>query len=328
VEQRSASAAGVTVTRFSGERGLQRFRQNSEIELEVEDRGLFEASVTRVDLDSAVGIEEIQVTPVRSASSRSDRSDPSDRVALLVLEEGRYRVTGEREETSVEAGDVILVDTRAVVRLASVEPGRLLLTTTRLEALPPYVRDGPPMPSGTLPRTVLLDGYTAFLRSVRDRWRGDPDQAPHLIHALEDLTVSVLAEARGAPEPTGPAEILRFRVKDLIERRLADPALSAVTIAAALSVSPRYVHHVFRPEGTSVARYIEERRLRAIAVQLRRQPSPARPNDLAARWGFGGPDQLSRAFRRRYGLTLEQYRESSGLRPVPPGRNGAQRGGP
>jgi AraC-like DNA-binding protein len=312
VEQRSAGTAGPVVRWFLGEHGLQQLEQASGIEIEVEDRGRFEASASRVDLDPTVRIEELRMTPVRSAVPRFERSTDPDLVILIVLVDGRCSAATDRERMTVESGDSIVVDTRADVRFESAEPVRLLLATTRLDALPPPVRDGPPLPFGTLPRTVLLDGYTAFLRSVRDGWTGDPDEAPHLIRAVEDLTVRVLAEA-GVPEPTEPAAALRRRVKDVIERRLADPALSAVTIAASLGVSARYAHLVFRPEGTSIARYIQERRLQAIAAQLRGQPSAARPNDLAARWGFGGPDQLSRAFRRRYGLTLEEYREHSEL---------------
>ena len=59
--------------------------------------------------------------------------------------------------------------------------------------------------------------------------------------------------------------------------------------------------------GKAIARYIRERRVDAIAHQLRTEKRWVRVGDLAFRFGFAGRDQLTRAFKQRYGATVNEY---------------------
>jgi AraC-like DNA-binding protein len=86
-------------------------------------------------------------------------------------------------------------------------------------------------------------------------------------------------------------------------------------IAAELGISLRYAHQVFNRDGTTIARFIRDRRLDAAAAALRDAQAGARPGELATRYGFGSRDQLARAFRRRYGMTMREYRDAGPNRP-------------
>jgi AraC-like DNA-binding protein len=67
------------------------------------------------------------------------------------------------------------------------------------------------------------------------------------------------------------------------------------------------VHTVFDVDGASVARHIRERRLDLVAAQLQRGRRFPRIGALAEQSGFGARDQLTRAFKARYGMTVADY---------------------
>jgi AraC-like DNA-binding protein len=116
----------------------------------------------------------------------------------------------------------------------------------------------------------------------------------------------VQAEARGG-RAARRAAILRA-----IERRSGDPALTAVTVAASLGVTPRYVHLLLEETGRSFTHHLLEQRL-ARAAALLRDPdrSDRRVTDIAADTGFGDLSYFGRTFRHRYGVTPSDMREAA-----------------
>ncbi|MBE7190742.1 helix-turn-helix domain-containing protein, partial [Jatrophihabitans endophyticus] len=79
-------------------------------------------------------------------------------------------------------------------------------------------------------------------------------------------------------------------------------------IAAALGVSLRYLHRAFDDKEATVARHLRERRLEQVAAALRTANRQPALQSIASRFGFTGQDQLARAFRRRYGMSMTEYR--------------------
>jgi AraC family transcriptional activator of tynA and feaB len=94
------------------------------------------------------------------------------------------------------------------------------------------------------------------------------------------------------------------RVKDFVERHLADPDLNAALVASAVGLSSRYVNDLFEDEGTSLMRHVWRRRLEKCRKDLQ---DPAhvghRVPEIAFRWGFNDLLHFSRAFRQRFGST-------------------------
>jgi AraC-like DNA-binding protein len=76
---------------------------------------------------------------------------------------------------------------------------------------------------------------------------------------------------------------------------------------------------VFNVDGASVARHIRERRLDLVAAQLRSDRRFPRIGSLAERTGFASRDQLTRAFKARFGVTIAEYAAlaSEGRAPRP-----------
>lgn len=101
-------------------------------------------------------------------------------------------------------------------------------------------------------------------------------------------------------------DVLRRRAADFIDRNFADPALNPDAVAGRLHVSRRTLFRAFELQGTSVARLIRTRRLAAAASALCDGTRGLR--DIADSCGFRTVDQLSRAFRAKYGVTPAAYR--------------------
>lgn len=94
-----------------------------------------------------------------------------------------------------------------------------------------------------------------------------------------------------------------------IEHRSGEPKLSAITVAASLGITPRYVHLLLRDTGRSFSHHVSDRRLDRAVVLLRTQSwRHRRISDIALEVGFSDLSRFNRAFRRRYGTTPTSIR--------------------
>ncbi len=91
-------------------------------------------------------------------------------------------------------------------------------------------------------------------------------------------------------------------IYDYIERYLDDDQLCPRTIANRFGISVRYLHRLFVPTGTSIARWIVIRRLETIRGELLQcGGSRGTIRDVATRWGFHDMAHFSRVFRQHFG---------------------------
>ncbi|WP_410876034.1 helix-turn-helix domain-containing protein [Nocardia sp. A7] len=103
-------------------------------------------------------------------------------------------------------------------------------------------------------------------------------------------------------------DVLRRRAAEFIDRNFADPTVNPDAVAVRLHVSRRTLFRAFELQGLSVARLIRTRRLAAAASALSDGTRGLR--DIADSCGFRTVDQLSRAFRAKYGVTPAAYRST------------------
>ncbi|WP_307806371.1 helix-turn-helix domain-containing protein [Streptomyces sp. FH025] len=139
----------------------------------------------------------------------------------------------------------------------------------------------------------------------------DPYTAGRLAETAVDLLALLIQERSGSLRPSAPASARAMiaRIKDYAIRHLGDPALSPEQIAAANHVSVRYLHKLFQSEETTVARWIQRRRLEMCARELARRPAAvATVSSVAQRWGFVSPAHFSRVFRAAYGVAPRDWR--------------------
>jgi AraC-like DNA-binding protein len=133
-------------------------------------------------------------------------------------------------------------------------------------------------------------------------------------HAIVDLILAVIAERTADSLPPESAEAgTRVRIRDFVLRRLPDTELGPRRIATEFGISTRYLHRLFESEDSSVGSFIRGERLKKAAGELI-DPTLRHLDvkSIAARSGFAGPDQFSRAFKSRYGLSPRDYRRGDG----------------
>ncbi|MDL4817507.1 AraC-like ligand-binding domain-containing protein [Actinomadura opuntiae] len=186
-----------------------------------------------------------------------------------------------------------------------------------------------PLPHGRMTELggTLLSGEAGAGRLVaslltalaEDADPADEPYAHHLGGAIVELLAGAAGERLGAgsvpPPSREQAEAVRA-IKEWIEAHLHDPDLTPAAIAGAHHISVRQLYRVFEPAGTTVARYVRDRRLERCRRELADPLLAARRiGAIASRWGMPDAAGFSRAFRAAYGLPPSAYRaRATGLR--------------
>lgn len=116
------------------------------------------------------------------------------------------------------------------------------------------------------------------------------------------------------------------RIRQCIDDRLHDPALSIESVAAELGMSAGHLHRLFRTEPQSPSQYLWSRRLEGCGRELL---DPRRKNasiaEIAFGWGFNDAAHFSRAFRERFDCAPREWRRRAA--PVPAAESAQRRAG-
>jgi AraC-like DNA-binding protein len=100
------------------------------------------------------------------------------------------------------------------------------------------------------------------------------------------------------------------RIYAYLEENYMDSDLTPEKVANANKISIRYLHSLFSQSGTTVLKWVWERRLRAARNDLL-DPSQvqARISEIAFHRGFNDSAHFSRSFRNRFGISPTELRE-------------------
>ncbi|MER5932387.1 helix-turn-helix domain-containing protein [Streptomyces sp. NPDC002054] len=134
--------------------------------------------------------------------------------------------------------------------------------------------------------------------------------ADRVAQHLADLLAALVHELSQAPHASGDRDLMDG-IRWYINQRLDDPALRPETIAAAHFISVRLLHKLFEQEGTTLGRWLLQRRLHECRRELGRVDiRPVKVAAVARRWGFANTAHFSRAFRRAYGISPRDWRDA------------------
>jgi AraC-like DNA-binding protein len=126
---------------------------------------------------------------------------------------------------------------------------------------------------------------------------------------LLDL-IAIALLSNGEQAATSPGMTL-VGVKLWIERHLGE-TLSAEQIAGACRLSVRHLNRLFGREGTSLMRYVWDRRLVRCYRDITDPAMRRRPvGEIAFAAGFNDLSHFSRAYRTRYGCTPRDARHAA-----------------
>jgi AraC-like DNA-binding protein len=251
------------------------------------------------------------VAQILARSPRKIAHRPVDMFTLGVQLAGHGFGSQDGRDTVLRLGDLVLYDmTRpfrltfsgSFVRTTLIFPRAALLR--RLGGAERFIGrsiDGSAGVGGILSPLVreLPSRLDTIPPSVRERLADN---------LLDLIATALLSDVEGAPLSTGMTLV---RAKLWIETHLGE-ALSAERIAAGCRLSARHLNRLFEREGTSLMRYVWDRRLtrcqRDVTDPVMRRRSVG---EIAFAAGFNDLSHFSRAYRARYGCTPRDERRAA-----------------
>jgi len=163
------------------------------------------------------------------------------------------------------------------------------------------------IPSGGLVN-VVTDLFKSLANQAQDLAITDQHT---LANSFLELTSTIIRSAIKDEEENhkGEQSELMRRILTYMEAHYADSELSPEKIAKATGISTRYLHSLFQGRGTTVLKWVWERRLKAAREDLL-DPTQmkTRISEIAYRRGFNDSAHFSRSFRERFGIAPSQLR--------------------
>lgn len=134
-----------------------------------------------------------------------------------------------------------------------------------------------------------------------------------LAEAFLELAAAVIrANLEGINPQVSQQSALFRRILAYMEDHYCDCTVTPEKIADANGISTRYLHSLFQNSGTTVGKWIRERRLKATREDLL-DPSMAqmRVSEISFKRGFNDSAHFSRAFRERFGISPSELRSKA-----------------
>ncbi|MEZ0109508.1 AraC-like DNA-binding protein [Catenulispora sp. EB89] len=270
----------------------------------------------------SIHLGELQVTEIDATAHTVNRTPraiaASDRdyFKLGLQLRGYCVLTQDGREAPLTPGDFAIYDTTRPYSLAFDDSYRqlvLMLPRRLLRVAPEDVgRITAVRVSGRQGVGALVSPLLMRLADHLDEY--ETPGSVRLADNIVDLLVTLVADRLEleAPCPDSGRRALMMRITSFIESHLGDHDLGPDTVAAAHFISTRYLHKLFRDEGTTVSCWIRDRRLEHCRRDLRDPLQLDRAvGAIASRWGFADAAHFSRIFRSAYGASPREYRLTS-----------------
>jgi AraC-like DNA-binding protein len=264
-----------------------------------------------------LGLATSTISPCRATRNASHIAGDDFILGVCIDCDGPGAVHQRRREAIVNRGEAVLTSSAETSDLVLPYTSRRFSLRLSRQVIAAKGVDL----DGSLSRTIAKDNPALLLLT---KYGGilensglltDPalcDLAVAHIYDLASLVLGAEGDRRQLAEDRGVRAARRAVLLREIERRSGDAELSAITIASALGVTPRYVHQLLEETGRTFTHHVLEWRLQK-ALGLLRDPR-WREHKIAAvamEAGFGDVSYFNRAFRRRFGATPSDIRATN-----------------
>ncbi len=221
---------------------------------------------------------------------------------------GRSTVLQNGQETTLDVGDVVLVDsTRPVTYVNDAYSQWLSLQLPRRSLIAHLGME----PQGGSGGRRTRAGRLLFQLAL-DEFKDESAAAPESVFmqlALYDLIGEVFTPSTS--NTVSPYTDKQFeRLCTIVRDRFADPELRPREVAAEAGISLRYLQKLFTQRGSTCRGFIDSLRLEHAARLLQRRTlaSTNQPiSEIAYTSGFNDYNHFSRKFRRRFGYAPSAY---------------------
>jgi AraC-like DNA-binding protein len=238
------------------------------------------------------------------------RRDDASYLQVGLITEGAAVLRQDGRECALGPGDFTIYETSRPFIWGLRGDWRLFVYTWPRSVLPLRVDESVDLTARTLSGSGGLSAIVS--RTLRDLVAFTPELSPsgsmRLADEISELVITAAGECVTPDEPRWPQHALMLHIDRYILEHLPDPDLDPPAIAAAHFISTRQLHRLFALRGQTVSQMIRQLRLERCRRDLRSLHGTERSiGDIARRWGFTSPAQLSRAFRTAYGISPRQF---------------------
>lgn len=261
--------------------------------------------LTFVDVEASARAQRIRRTP------RLARTTPGEHYALGLVHRGAMRVSCDGRQAVVRRGDLMFYDCARPYTTVADERVHVLTCVVPRDLL-----RVPPARAAQLMGMVIPGGtgtgwlIAPFLERLARLAEGGMADVDRVAEAALDLIESLCAGCDPRERPRHGE--LALRIRAYIEAHLGDPRLSPEQIARAHHISKRTLHRLFESQRTTVARFVQERRLERCRADLRDPEQMHEPISwIAVRHGLPSSQHFARLFRAAYGCTPRDYRRGA-----------------
>jgi AraC-like DNA-binding protein len=260
-----------------------------------------------------VKLPELGLLLGRRSPLRSEFADGSDRLILNLA--GPALATQFGRELELERGDAIALTGSDRGTLTTLRAGRIATLEFPRGALLPLLKDPRQGCACRIPKdSPALGLLRAYVHAVHaSGWIADacvPQLAIAHMYDLAALAVGAGREAEEIARGRGVRAARLQAIKDDILARM-EKDLSVEELAARHKLSSRYVRMLFESAGTSITEFVREKRLeRARSMLLSPRFAARRIAEIAYAVGFNDVSYFNRTFRRRFGRSPSEVRES------------------
>lgn len=228
---------------------------------------------------------------------------------LVMQQRGRARMCQGSDDEDLGVGDLILLDASQPSdfyyhglsqQLSIILPRHVMDDVFRHKP----VRSGQRIPGDlNVSRMITLLATSALSLENPER---EEEQA--FLEALATLLKPVACVTKIGETPVQNHHLLR-KAMVFIDATLDQGQISAEMVAREINVSVRTLYRLFAQTGTSLGRYVIDRRLERCAISLAESRDDRSISLIADRAGFADISHFSRAFKQKYGASPRLWRQ-------------------
>jgi AraC-like DNA-binding protein len=250
----------------------------------------------------------------RRSPLRSDFSDGSDRLLFSLRSPAVAMQFG--QEIEVTPGDAVILSGADPGCFVTLQSGPIMTLEFPDRSLARSLGD----PRRSFARTIRKDepAFHLLRTYVRSFLSLRTDASPAIRNSAATHLRDLACLAAGSARESGEVATLRslpaarlHAIKEDVIARLADD-LCIDEVAVRHGVSARYVRMLFEREGATFSEFVRDERL-SLARRLLLSPCSAQcsVSDIAYSVGFNDLSYFNRSFRRRFGCSPREMRNSS-----------------
>ncbi|MFF4173337.1 helix-turn-helix domain-containing protein [Streptomyces sp. NPDC001744] len=246
------------------------------------------------------------------------QSDP-ELYQLAVIVSGRQRIDQARRSAIMRPGEIVLYDSSRPFEASATGPGNcsslVLRFPRRLVPLPDNAVAplcGTALGAATGVRHVFRQTLISLTEAGTDLTAHDRQRLGSTVVDLAAAVIAQDADRTSALPAESRTTLMYHEITAFLPRHLHDPDLRPAAVAAAHSISPRYLQRIFQLHGTTPMDFVRQERIARCRRDLADPSLLTTPvGAIGLRWGYTRASDFTRAFRAATGMTPTEYRTNA-----------------